>query len=42
MEKLGSLQLVVLIWEKAKVVKILLLKFLSRPTNSAVGSEYFE
>lgn len=41
MEKLGSLQLVVLLWEKAKVVKVLLLK-LSRPTDRAAESQSIE
>lgn len=40
--KLGRLQLKVLIWEKGEVVKVLLLKPLSRPTSSAAGSQPFD
>lgn len=37
MEKLGSLQLTMLIWEKAKVVKVLL-KLVSGLADHALGS----
>lgn len=39
MEKLESLQLTVLIWEKAKAVKVLLLKLVSGLADSASGSQ---
>lgn len=39
MGKLGRLQVRILIWEKAEVVKVLLLKPLSRPPSGAAGSQ---